>query len=1045
MKQTNRFLTLKSKAIFKRLSLCTCFTVLALTAAPTNSFGTNIANDSEILQSKEIKGNIKDVNGLGLPGVSISVKGTTRGTNSDIDGNFIIEADNGEIIEISFVGFKTQEIVITGQTSINIVLLEDKKFLDDVVVIGYGVQKKSNMTGAVSSVKSEEISKVAVSTAAESLQGRISGVSVKSISGAPGSGVEVKIRGIGSFGGNAPLYIIDGVPGDINFINPEDIASMEVLKDASSAAIYGSRAANGVILISTKNGKKGDVKINFSSYYGLQNVVNTLDLCNSTQWLKVNKMATMNAGKDFSETPWHTPAWTYKNANTDWQDEVYRQAATQNYSINIGGGSENLKYMISGSYLDQEGTVIGTGFNKYNLRAKAVLKKGNLTVTPNVSIQNNSIDKQTLSLTETRKITPIIPVYDKTKQSGYGYIDGVLKYDNPVGKQNLITDKEKNFEAVTSLKLDYKIIDGLNVSLNSSITDYFYQRRTHSPSFKINSQQAVEFPSVSEDNFRKTSYLVEPLVNYNKELKKHNFGVMLGATLLKTKKRSANISVEGKDKDGKKAGFIDENFNTLDAALGGIFAGSGTEVNYTRQSVFGRFNYSYDGKYLFQATVRRDGSSRFGEDNRYGTFPSFSAGWNIHKEDFFSNYTDIVNNLKIRASYGKIGSESNILDYEYAANVYSGYGYPLGGSQNFTGSNGLAVLNNRDLKWEEVTAQNYGVDFSFLNSKITGSVNYYINNRTDMLLNTPIAWSAGINNPKINIGEMENKGFEFELTYQKREGDFNWELTGTFTTVNNKVIKLSDSDNSVWGSKIAFSEAVTKTIAGESISSFYLYQTAGIFQSQDEVNNHYTMVDGKKVILQENAKAGDIRFVDANKDGKLDGDDKTYSGSSIPDFEYSFNINLYYKNFDFTAFFNGVHGNNIYNASRYYTENMKDHNNYSTSTLNAWTPDNKNTSMPRAVFGDPNGNSRASTRFLENGSFLRLKNLQLGYTLPASLSKSLNIDKLRVYASGQNILTFTSYEGNDPEIGTNNEWSKGIDFGGYPISRTFLFGVQLTF
>jgi len=1045
MKKTKQLLTFKNRLALRRLSIYTCLSIFALTGIPTTSFGTNITNDSGIYQSIEKKGSIKDENGLGLPGVSIAIKGTTRGTTSDIDGKFSIDTENGDILVISFIGFKTQEVKISGQSYINITLIENKEVLDDFVVIGYGVQKKSDMTGAVSSVKSEEISKVAVSTAAEALQGRIAGVSVKAISGAPGSGVEVKIRGIGSFGGNAPLYIIDGVPGDINFINPEDISSMEVLKDASSAAIYGSRAANGVILITTKSGKEGDVKINFSSYYGLQNVVNTLDLCNSAQWLKVNKMATLNAGKDLSETPWHTSSWKHKNANTDWQDEVYRQAATQNYSINIGGGSKNLKYMISGSYLDQEGTVIGTGFNKYNLRAKAQLKKGNLTISPNISIQNNALDKQTLSLTETRKITPIIPVYDATKQSGYGYIDGVLKYDNPVGKQNFITDKEKNFEVVTSLKLDYKIIDGLNISVNSSITDYFFQRRTHSPSFKINSQQAVEFPSISESNFRKTSYLVEPVVNFNKDMDKHNFGVMLGATLLKTKYRSANISVEGKDKDGKKAGFIDENFNTINAGKGGIFAGTGTEINYIRQSVFGRLNYSFDGKYLVQATIRRDGSSRFGEDNRYGTFPSASAGWNIHKEDFFSNYSDIVNNLKIRASYGKIGSESNISDYEYAANIYSGSGYPLGQSQNFTGSNGLAVLNNRDLKWEEVTAKNFGLDFGLFNSMITGSVNYYINTRNDMLLNTPIAWSAGINDPKINIGEMENKGLELELTYQNKEGELNWELTGTFTTVSNKVLKLSDNDNSVWGSKIGGEEAATKTIAGESISSFYLYQTAGIFQSQAEVDNHFTMVNGTKVILQQNAKAGDIRFLDMNNDGKLNGDDKTLSGSSIPDFEYSFNVNLYYKNFDFTAFFNGIHGNKIYNASRYYTENMKNHNNYSTSTLSAWTPSNKNTNMPRAVFGDPNGNSRVSTRFLEDGSFLRLKNIQLGYTLPANISKSLNIDKLRVYASGQNLYTFTSYEGNDPEIGTNNEWSKGIDFGGYPISRTFLFGVQLTF
>jgi len=1043
MRNSKNYFTCISKGILRRVSVYTCLSVLALTAIPTGGFCKNPANDYEIQQTKQITGTITDEQGLTIPGVNISIKGTTEGTTSDIDGKYIINANEGETLIFSFIGYKTQEIIVKNKTSINITMIEDKQLLDDVVVVGYGVQKKSNMTGAVSSVKSDEISKIAVSTPAESLQGRISGVSVKSLGGAPGSGVEVKIRGIGSFGGNTPLYIIDGVPGDINFVNPDDIASIEVLKDASSAAIYGSKAANGVILISTKNGKLGEMKVNFSAYYGIQNVVNTLDLCNTDQWMKVNKMAHINAGKTEAELPsWLKKEWTN---STNWQDAIFRQAATQNYNINIGGGSENLKYVISGSFLDQEGTVIGTGFKKYNLRAKAELKKGNLTITPNIAIQSNKIDLRTLSLNETRKIVPIIPVYDKTKESGYGYIDGILKYDNPVGKQHFRNNVEKNFEAITAVKFDYQILDELSISLNTSITDYFYNEKFHYPSYQINSQARVNFPFVSESNSRKTTYLAEPVLNFNKDFNKHTIGVMLGATLLKSNYRDTYVSGEGKDKDGNKAGFIDESFDTIDAATGGIFSGSGTEVNYTRQSIFGRFNYAYDGKYLFQATVRRDGSSRFGKDKRFGTFPSFSAGWNIHKEDFFTNATDIINNLKLRASYGKIGSETNISDYEYAANVYVGSGYPLGNGQNLTGSYGLSVLDNRGLKWEEVTAQNYGLDFGLLNSKITGSVNYYVNTRKDMLLSTPIAWSAGINNPKINIGEMENKGLELELSYHKKEGELNWDVTGTFTTVSNEVLKLSTSDNVVWGSKVGFEESVTKTITGESISSFYVYQMDGIFQSQEEIDNHYTMVDGKKVILQENAKPGDIRFKDMNNDGIIDGDDKTYSGSSIPDFEYSFNINLYYKNFDFTAFFNGVYGNKIYNVTRYYTENMKDNSNYSTSTVNSWTPENKSTSMPRAVFGDVNANSRVSTRFLEDGAYLRLKNIQLGYTLPKNISRKINVDKLRIYTSGQNIFTLTDYKGYDPEVGSTNEWNNGIDYGGYPISRTYIFGIQLTF
>ncbi|MBE9467901.1 MAG: TonB-dependent receptor [Bacteroidetes bacterium] len=1048
MKKNVKFISSMTCKRLKYFSIFTSLVVVFTLFTTTFVFAGNIPNitQNSSLQGKKITGQVKDSQGIGIPGVNIIIKGTTIGTASDVDGNFFIEVEENSVLVFSSIGYLTEEIVILKQQQLNVVLIEDIENLSEVVIVGYGVQKKSDLTGAVSSVKAEDISKIAVSTPAEALQGRISGVTVSAKSGAPGSAMNVKIRGIGSFGGNSPLYVIDGVPGDINFVNPEDINSFEVLKDASSAAIYGSRAANGVILITTKSGKKGDVKVNYTSYYGVQNVVNTLDLCNTEQWLKVNKMAMENAGKDLSvDAPWHTDSWGFKNANTDWQDEVFRQSAMQNHNLNISGGTEDLKYMVSGGLFKQDGTVIGTGMSKYNLRAKAELKKKNLTVSPNFAIQSNSIDLQTLSLSETRKIVPLIPVYDKSTVSGYGYIPDVLPYDNPVGKQNFISEKEKNYEAVSSVNVDYEIIEGVNASVNSSITNNFYNKRMHRPSYKINSQGASKFPAISERNFRRTTYLVEPLLQVKKDINKSNVKVMLGGTILKKKFRSAKVFVEGKDADGNRAGFLDENFNTIDGAIGGIFSGDGTEINYTRQSVFSRFNYSYDGKYIFQATVRRDGSSRFGEDQRYGTFPSVSAGWNIHKEKFFSSLTDIVNSLKIRASYGKIGSETNIYDYEYAANIYSGYGYPIGNSQNLSGSNGLNVLDNRNLKWEEVTAQNFGVDFELLDSKISGCVNYYINNREDMLLNTPIPWSAGISNPKLNIGEMENKGFELELSYRDKVGEFNWEVNGTFTTINNNVEKLAKENQVVWGDLIGFEEAATKTIAGESIASFYLYKTDGIFQSQEEVNNYKTTVDGVETLIQPDAKPGDIRFKDINGDGEINGDDKEYCGSSVPDFEYSFNINFDYKNFDFTAFFNGVSGNKIFNVNRFYTENMKDNNNYSTSTIDAWTTENTNTSMPRAVFGDPNANSRVSDRFLEDGDFLRLKMLQIGYTLPKNLSNKINIDKLRVYVSGQNLLTITNYKGYDPEIGENKEWNMGIDWGGYPISKSLLFGVQLTF
>ncbi len=1011
---------------------------------------------------KEVTGIVSDQTGMSLPGVNITVKGTTDGVMTDAEGNFTINVKDDAVLVFNFIGYRTQEIKVGAQATMNVVMAEDVEGLDEVVVIGYGTMKKSDLTGAVASVKGDELNTVAVSSPAQALQGKISGVSIKSISGAPGAGVEVKIRGVGSFGGNSPLYIIDGVPGDINYLSPDEIKSIEVLKDASSAAIYGSRAANGVVLVTTKGGVKDGVKIAYNGYYGVQKVINTLDLLNTNQWYVANKQMHENVKpasqsmEDYAlvNASWLASTWDKsKNANTNWQNEILQTAITQSHSVTVQSGSNGSKYVFSAGYMNQEGIVLNTGLEQYNARFKATIKKGKLKIMPNISVFSKIVDNPTVSYDEMRKIVPMIPVYDESKPNGYGYFENVLTENNPVGKLNLIDRITNTVNVNTNLALEYEIAKGFTAKVNTSMRNFFYNYRSHAPSYKINGQKESKYVNVVENNYRKQYYLVEPTITYSKDILNHSFTLLGGSTFYKTIYRNANVSVDGQDSDGNKAGFSDENFNTLGAGKGGTFSVDGTEITYARMSYFGRVNYSFESKYLFQATVRRDGSSKFGSDTRWGTFPSFSAGWNIHREDFFAPLTDIVSSLKLRASYGILGSETNLDNYGYSASVYNGSGYNLGKSQNPVGSKGTKSLENTQLQWEETRASNYGVDFGILKGKVSGTINYYVNERFNMLLNRPVPYSSGISNPVVNIGEMRNRGVELELIYRDTYGDFSWGVSGTFTTVDNEVLKMNSDDEFIWGSDIDWTESVTRTSVGDPVASLYVYQMDGVFQTAEEVIAHnskgYKNDAGDVVPLQENAKPGDVRFKDVNGDGKINSDDKVFSGSGIPDFEYSLNFDLKYKAFDFSLFLQGVHGNEIYNTTKYHTEHMKKNSNFSTNVMDAWTNENRSTSMPRAAFGDPNDNARVSTRFVEDGSYLRVKAMQLGYTLPKSISEKANIDKLRLYVSAQNLLTFTNYTGYDPEIGTSENngglFDLGVDWGGYPLSKTIMFGIQLNF
>ncbi|WP_321516839.1 TonB-dependent receptor [Marinifilum fragile] len=1009
---------------------------------------------------KTITGKVVDEQNLPLIGVNILVKGTTLGTVTDFDGNFQLDVPANGVVKFSFIGYVDQEITITNETSLNIVLKEDVQGLNEVVVVGYGTQKKSDLTGAVASVKAEDLAKTPSSNPVNSLQGKVAGVTITKYGGAPGAGSNITIRGIGTIGNNNPLYIIDGLPGSMSLLNPDDIASIEVLKDGAAAAIYGSRAANGVVLITTKKGKKGKVNVDFNMHVGSAKAIDQLDLLDSEGYVKVHRMMYENYNKYASSDDQKAlPSYVTDPilANTNWQDEVSRTAMQQFYNVSINGGNDLGYYGISGSWNDEEGTLIGSGYLKKTLRAKLGMEKGRLKVDANISYAETNSESAKFSIRDTYNLTPLITPFDEDGNVQLTYGD-MPANANPYA--NHINNKgETDLQYFTAnITGRLKLTDWLSYQVNLGLINSNNIEWSYHPKFQRSPKDGEDWIYYGEERNNYRSQIMEHLINFNKDFGKHSVSSVIGYTASKITNNWISANVTGKkteySAEGDEvitndipAGFLDPNFMTLNGGKGGTYNASGSNDEYTRTSILGRVNYSYDSKYLIQITARRDGSSKFGKNNRYGTFPSVALGWRITEEDFMSSY-DFIDNLKLRASWGKLGNEITLGLYQYEALIFSGTDSSTGsvkgtGANPWTGSIAWD-LENADFKWETTISKNLGLDFALFNSKITGTANYYNTTTEDMLVVNKLAPSAGTNNPVVNVGEIENKGFELELGYHKNQGDFTFNINGTLTTMKNEVLSLADADQSLFGEGLKYGDShfPTQTKVGTEIGAFYLYQADGIFQSMDEVNAH---VNSEGNLLQMYARPGDIRFKDVNGDGVIDPKDKVYSGSGIPDFTYSLSFDAKYKGFDFSMMFYGSHGNDLYNGNRYYLENMSAGQNFLASTLNAWTESNPNTSMPRAILGDPNGNTRESTRYLEDGSFLRLKNIELGYTLPKNIINKIGITKCRVYVNAQNIWTSTDYSGIDPEVGREGVLNQGIDRSFYPINKSFFAGVQLSF
>ncbi|MGQ1908272.1 SusC/RagA family TonB-linked outer membrane protein [Marinifilum sp. RC60d5] len=1028
-----------------------CILIAVIGIFPFNAVSSNNFTNLQENQ-KTISGTVIDDQDLPLIGVNIIIKGSSIGTVTDLDGNFQLSVSENSVLKFSFIGYIDQEIVVGNQTDFKIILKEDVQGLNEVVVVGYGVQKKSDLTGAVASIKAEDLAKTPSSNPVNALQGKVAGVTITKYGGAPGAGSNITIRGIGTIGNNNPLYIIDGLPGSMSLLNPDDIASIEVLKDGAAAAIYGSRAANGVVLITTKKGKAGKVNVDFNMHVGSVKAIDELDLLDSEGYVKVHRMMYENAGEDLKA--YITDPII---ANTDWQKEVSRTAMQQFYNLSINGGNDLGYFGISGSWNDEEGTLIGGEYLKKTLRAKLGMEKGRLKIDANISYAETNSEGHKFSLRDTYNITPLISPFDE--EGNVQLTSGDMPANaNPYA--NHINNKgEKDLQYFTAnVTGRLKITDWLSYQVNLGLINSNDIEWSYHPKFQRSPKDAEDWIYYGEERNNYCSQIMEHLINFNKDFEKHSVSAVAGYTASKETNKWIGANVTGKKTEYSAeddnvitndvpAGFLDPNFMTLNGGEGGTYNASGSNNKYTRTSILGRINYSFDSKYLVQVTARRDGSSKFGKNERYGTFPSFALGWRITEEDFMSSY-DFIDNLKLRASWGKLGNEITLGLYQYETLIYSGTGENTGyvrgtGANPWTGSTAWDVANP-DLKWETTISKNLGLDFAMFNSKITGTANYYNTTTEDMLVVNKLAGSAGINDPIVNVGEIENKGLELELGYHKNQGNFTFNINGTLTTIKNEVLSLANTDQALFGEGLKFgtSHFPTQTKVGTEIGAFYLYQADGIFQSMDEVNAH---VNSEGTLLQKSAKPGDIRFKDMNGDGVIDPKDKVYSGSGIPDFTYSLSFDVKYIGFDFSMMFYGSHGNDLYNGNRYYLENMSAGQNFLASTLNAWTEDNQNTSMPRAILGDPNRNTRESTRYLEDGSFLRLKNIELGYTLPKEVISKIGITKCRVYVNAQNIWTKTDYSGIDPEVGRSGVLNQGIDRSLYPINKSFFAGIQLSF
>ena len=1087
-----------------------------------------------LAQQLTVKGVVKDEMGEPIIGANARVKGTTNGTITDIDGNFEINGVNANaMIEFSFVGYVSQEK--KAQPQMTIVLEEDNKMLEDVVVVGYGVQKKSVVTAAIAKVSADDFKGKAPIRMDNALKGLAAGVTVTSASGQPGEGARVRVRGIGSINGSDPLYIVDGMPisGGLDFVNPNDIESIEVLKDAASGAIYGARAANGVILVTTKKGKQGKVNVTYNGSWGWQSKAKKRDVTNATEYAVLQNEMYINGG---DVAPFADP-YKLKNAmgedipvngGTDWQSLVFNDnAPVVNHDFSVSGAGEKVNYYFSAGYFSQEGIVGGnyghSNYDRLTLRSntnynlfdeskeRSWLNKADVAVnlsymrTHSTGVNTNSEYGSILgsALYMSPVLTPTVwgdyaqgmidtyeTVDEKTGEKKYnlprdpngnpytvvGYGGSYQEMNNPLAVMVAQTPtKNWSHKFVPSISLDLQLWDNLKYRFSYNADMGFWGSDSYTLNkYYLSGNNNKTHTEASKSTNSGTTWQVENVLSYDKTIKKHTFGVVLGQSAMKSKgdyvgaSRWNLVNIDKPSVDYATGNYefgylLDDKGNQIPAyqltfddagnvtgykELGPFINGvtiqkngwAGVNTEHRMYSLFARANYSYDDRYMAQFTIRRDGSSMFGSNNRYGVFPSFSLGWNFANEEFLK-LPEWISMGKLRYSWGKNGSEP-YANFLYTTNTAMGNNVLLGKQAHKEIGSKADKTANPDLKWEESEQTDFGIDLGFFRNTLTLTVDYFSKRTNGMIITMPIPSYVGETKPVGNVGDMSNKGVEIELGYKGHIADFNYSFKGNISYIKNTVENLGNSEGwqQIDGSSVmSIADFYARAENGMPYGYFYGYKTNGIFQNMSEVQA-YTNAKGE--MIMPNAVPGDVRFVDVNGDGEITSDDRTNIGNGNPDWTFGFNLNLDWKGFDLGLFMQGVAGADIFDGT--YRNDVYS-GNYPKWMLGRWTGEGTSNKYPRLALGDKSNNWRGSDIYVCDGSYMRIKNLSLGYTIPAKLTRKFFVDRLRVYGMVDNLVTWTKYWGFDPEISSGSGNAQGIDRGVYPQPRTWTVGVNVAF
>ena len=972
-------------------------------------------------QQITVQGVVKDQTGETVIGASVMEKGTTNGTITGIDGDFSLNMSSNGTLVVSFVGYKTQEVQVKGQKQLQVVLSEDAEMLDEVVVIGYGTMKKSDLTGAVSSIGNKDIKDSPVSNLGQAIQGKISGVQIVD-AGKPGDNVSIKIRGLGSINNCDPLVVIDGVPTDLGLssLNMADVERLDVLKDASATAIYGSRGANGVVMITTKRGTEGKGKLAVSANYSFQNATNVPSLLNAAQYAELSNDMMVNSGRN-PNPEWANPSEL--GAGTDWMDELLRTGVMQNYTVSYSGGNEKSHYYVSGGFLDQSGIVKSVNYRRFTFQSNSdaqVLKW--LKFSNNITFSADTKKSGSYNIGDALKALPIYPV--KNEDGSWSGPDGNSEWygstRNPIGPTELNKSQTDGYNFLANLTAELTFTKWLKFKSTFGYDAKFWFIDNFTPKYNWKPTPTEETSRYKSDN-KSFTYLWDNYFLFDHTFaEKHRVGLMAG------------MSAQWNTNDylnAQKNVFMFDNVHEMDNGEE-MYAIGGNETEWALLSYMARVNYSYEDRYLLTATIRRDGSSRFGKKHRWGTFPSVSVAWRASQEKWFPK-NDYINDLKVRAGYGVTGSQASVGNYSYLAS-YNTSVYPFGISSGNQTALVSSTLANPYIHWEEVAQTNIGFDAALFNSRVMFSFDAYLKETRDMLVKASIPITSGFEDTTTtytNAGKVRNQGIEMSLHTINLTGELGWETNLTATYNKNKIKDLN-SDVPYYINQINNSY-VTMLAKDYPINVFYGYVTDGIFQNQSEVNTH---------AVQPGAEPGDIRFRDLNNDGVINDSDRTVIGNPNPSWLFSMNNSLSYKGFELSVFLQGIAGNKIYNANNIDNTGMAAAYNQTTDVLKRWQGEGTSNSMPRAVFGDPNQNTRVSDRFVENGSYLRLKNITLSYTFPKQWLQKAQIENARLSLSCENVATITGYSGFDPEVGIN-----GIDQNRYPISRTFSLGLNFNF